>query len=106
LAKLALKGSPFEGISDILKGPTLLAFSTDVVAAAKITHTFAKDNEALVILGGVMDGKVMDVAAVQALASLPSLNESRGKLVGLLQAPGAQVARVLKAYSDKPAAAA
>ncbi|MFZ2586982.1 MAG: 50S ribosomal protein L10 [Alphaproteobacteria bacterium] len=106
LAKLALKGTPFEVANDLLVGPTLLAFSQDVVAAAKITHTFAKDNEALVIVGGVMDGKLMDKAAVQALAVLPSLDELRGKLVGLLQAPAAQIARVLKAHADKGGAAA
>lgn len=101
LAKLALKGTPFEVVNDMLKGPTILTFSEDVVAAAKITHTFAKDNEALVIVGGVMEGKVMDKAAVLQLAALPSLDELRGKLVGLLQAPAAQIARVLKAHADK-----
>lgn len=106
LAKLALKGTPFEGVSELLNGPTILTFSEDVVAAAKVTHTFAKDNEALVILGGVMEGKVMDKAAVLQLAALPSLDELRGKLVGLLQAPAGQIARVLKAHADKGGAAA
>ncbi|MCP5405350.1 MAG: 50S ribosomal protein L10 [Pseudomonadaceae bacterium] len=106
LAKLALKDTPFEGISDLLTGPTILTFSEDVVAAAKVTHTFAKENEALVILGGVMEGKVMDKAAVLQLAALPSLDELRGKLVGLLQAPAAQIARVLKAHADKNGAEA
>lgn len=101
LAKLALKGTPFEVANELLVGPTLLAFSDDVIAAAKATHTFAKDNEALVIIGGVMDGKLIDKSAVQSLAMLPSLNELRGKLVGLLQAPAGQIARVLKAHAEK-----
>lgn len=101
LAKLAFKDTKFDGVADLMKGPTLITFSEDVVAAAKITHAFAGDNDKLVIVGGMMDGKMMDVAAVKALALLPSLNESRAKLVGILQAPGAQIARVLKAYSEK-----
>lgn len=106
LAKLALKGTPFEGVSDLLKGPTLLTFSSDVVTPAKISQKFADANDAMVILGGAMDGKVMSKAEVKALSALPSLDELRGKLVGLLQAPAAQLARVTKAYADKDGASA
>lgn len=106
LAKLALKGTRFEGLSDLLVGPTIIAFSEDVIAAAKVTQKFADDNNVMVVLGGQMEDKVLDAAGVKTIASLPSLNELRGKLVGLLQAPGGQIARVLKAYADKGGASA
>ncbi len=95
LAKLALKGTSAEGIMDLFKGPTCVAFSDDPVAAAKITVNFAKDNKQLVVLGGAMGTTVMDAAAVKSLAALPSLDELRGKLVGLIQAPAGKIARVL-----------
>lgn len=108
----ALKGTRFEGIGPLLKGPVGIASSKDAVAAAKIAANFAKDNEKLVILGGALGDKVLDTAAVVALSKLPSLDELRGKLVGLLQAPAqrlatlsqapaAQVARVIGAYAQK-----
>lgn len=106
LAKLALKGTKFEGLSDLLKGPTIIAFSEDVIAAAKVTQKFADQNDVMVILGGQMEDKVLDADGVKTIAALPSLNELRGKLVGLFQAPGAQIARVLKAYADKGGASA
>ena len=112
LARLALEGSAFEGIADLLTGPTALAYSLDPVAAAKVVVAFAKKNEKLIILGGAMAGQTLDVAGVRALASLPSLDELRGQLVGLIQAPATkiagvvqapagQLARVLKAYADQ-----
>lgn len=108
----ALKGTRFEGIGSMLKGPIGLATSKDPVAAAKIAATFAKNNEKLVIIGGALGDKILDKAAIEALATLPSLDELRGKLVGLLQAPAqriatlaqapaAQVARVISAYASK-----
>ena len=108
----ALKGTRFEGIGPMLKGPVGIASSKDAVAAAKIIANFAKDNEKLVIVGGALGDKVLDTAAVVALSKLPSLDELRGKLVGLLQAPAqrlatlsqapaAQVARVISAYASK-----
>ena len=108
----ALKGTRFEGIGPMLKSPVGIASSKDAVAAAKIAANFAKDNEKLVILGGALGDKVLDTAAVVALSKLPSLDELRGKLVGLLQAPAqrlatlsqapaAQVARVIGAYAQK-----
>ena len=97
LARLALAGTKFENITDLLKGPTGIAYSKDPVAAAKVCAKFAKDNAKLTILGGNLDGVKMDVASVQTLASLPSLNELRGKLVGLLQAPATKIAGILVA---------
>ncbi len=97
LARLALVGTKFENLNDLLKGPTGLAFSTDPVAAAKVCSKYAKTNKKLVILGGNLDGQKMDTAAVETLASLPSLNELRGKIVGLIQAPATKIAGILAA---------
>lgn len=108
----ALKGTRFEGIGPMLKGPVGIATSKDPVAAAKVAATFAKANEKFVIIGGALGDKVLDASAIQALSALPSLDELRGKLVGLLQAPAqriatlaqapaSQVARVISAYSQK-----
>jgi len=115
LVKLALEGTDAKGIADLLKGPTCLAFSADPVAAPKIAVKFAKANEKFVILGGAMGSTVLDAKGVSSLADLPSLDELRGKLIGLLQAPaskiartlnepGAQLARVFGAYGNKDAA--
>lgn len=97
LARLALAGTKFENISDLLKGPTGIAYSTDPVAAAKVASKFAKDNAKLKILGGNLDGQKMDTAGVETLAKLPGLNELRGKIVGLVQAPATKIAGVVAA---------
>ena len=115
LAVRALKGTPIEGISDLFKGPTGIAVSNDPVAAAKVSAAYAKDNDKLVILGGSVGTTTLDANGVKALATLPSLDELRGKIVGLLvapatkiagvvQAPAGQLARVIGAYSKKEAA--
>ena len=115
LVKLALEGTDAKGIADLLKGPTCLAFSADPIAAPKIAVKFAKANEKFVILGGAMGGTVLDAKGVNSLADLPSLDELRGKLIGLIQAPaskiartlnepGAKLARVFGAYGKKEAA--
>lgn len=115
LARRAFEGKPGAKAADYLKGQTLLAFSEDPVAAAKAVVEFSKKNEKLVILGGAMGGTVLNAEGVKALAELPSLDQLRGGLIGLLQAPaskiarvlqapGGQVARVLAAYSEKDAA--
>jgi large subunit ribosomal protein L10 len=96
LAKLALKDTGAEGMADLLKGPTILAYSKDPVAAAKATVDYAKGNEKLVILGGAMGRTVLDANGVKALASLPSLDELRAKLIGLLNAPATKIARTIK----------
>ncbi len=107
----ALKGTRFESIGPMLKGPVGIATSKDAVAAAKVVAEFAKGNDKLVIIGGALGDKVLDKAAVEALSKLPSLDELRGKLAGLMQAPAqrlatlaqapaAQVARVIVAYAQ------
>lgn len=97
LAKLAVKGTRYENIDNMFSGPTGIASSADPVAAARITQKFAKDNENLVILGGAMGDVILDAAAVKQLASLPSLDELRSKLVGLLQAPATKLAGLMQA---------
>lgn len=106
LAKLALAGTPCEELADLLVGPTALAYSTDEISAAKAVCKLAKASDKYEIAGGIMNGKRIDAKEINALASLPSLDELRGKLIGLLQAPGGQLARVTKAYSEKEQAAA
>ena len=106
LTKLALAGTPCEAISDLMVGPTALAYSEDPISAAKAVVKLAKNNDRFEVVGGVMNGEKIDVKMVESLASLPSLDELRGKLVGLLQAPAGQLARVTKAYSEKEEAAA
>ncbi|MGQ0527636.1 MAG: 50S ribosomal protein L10 [Alphaproteobacteria bacterium] len=97
LARRAAKGTKFEGLTDMLKGPTGLASSKDVIAAAKTAYEFSKTNEKLVIIGGALGTQILDAKAIEALAKLPSLDELRSKLVGLLQAPATKIARVLQA---------
>lgn len=112
LAQLAVKGTQFEGMASLLKGPTGLLLSNDPVAAAKVVSDFAKGNPNLVIVGGAMGTNIMDAKAVKTLATLPSMDELRSKLIGLiqapatkvacvLQAPAGQLARVTRAYADK-----
>jgi large subunit ribosomal protein L10 len=96
LAKLALKDTDGEGISGLLKGQTCVAYSDDPISAAKVSVKYARENEKLVILGGAMGRTVMDVNAVKALAELPSLDELRARLIGLVQAPATKIARILK----------
>ncbi len=97
LAKRAIKGTRFEALGDMFTGPTGVATSQDPVAAAKVAHNFAKDNDNLVILGGALGEMILDVEGVESLAKLPSLDEIRSKLVGLLQTPAQKVAGVLQA---------
>lgn len=97
LVKLALQGTDAEPISDLFKGQTVIATSNDPVAAPKVASEFAKKNDKLVILGGVMGTTVLDTAGVNALATMPSLDELRGKIVGVLQAPATKIAQVLQA---------
>ena len=105
LACLALAGTAYEPLSPLFKGPTAIAYSQDPVAAARVAVAFAKANDKLTIAGGALPGQVLDQAGVQELAALPSLDELRGKLIGVLQAPAGQLARVFKAYADRDAGA-
>ena len=101
LAKLALKDTDYVGIEEYLSGPTALAWSEDPVAAAKAAVDFAKSNDKLEIVGGSMGTQVLDEAGVKALASMPSLDELRGKIVGLVNAPATKVAQVVNAPAAK-----
>ena len=114
LALIALDGTRYSPIGDLLKGPTALATSTDPVAAAKVAVDFAKTNDKFEIVGGAMGDTLLDVNGIKALAALPSLDELRATIVGLIQAPatkiartvsepGAQLARVFGAYAAKAA---
>jgi large subunit ribosomal protein L10 len=99
----ALEGTSFKALGSLFKGPTAIAYSKDPVAAAKVISAFAKDNEKLTIVGGALGENTLDVAGVQALATLPSLDALRGKIIGLLQAPATKVAGVLQAPAGQVA---
>ena len=114
LAKRALAGTEFASLAPLFTGPTAVAFSRDPVAAAKAAVSFANRNDKFTIVGGGLAGQTLDAAGVRALATLPSLDELRGKIIGLiqapatklaglLQAPGAQLARVLAARAGQGA---
>ena len=95
LIKIALTGGEYENISDLFTGPTAIAYSKDVVAAAKVTSEFSKGNENLVIIGGALKERVLDLDAIKHLASLPSLPELQAKIIGLISAPARQIATVV-----------
>jgi large subunit ribosomal protein L10 len=116
LARLALDGTQFEGLKPLLEGQTALAWSDDPVAAAKVAVDYANKNKKLEIIGGAYGERVLDAEGIEQLAKTPDLEESRAKIVGLLQtpasrvasvlqAPGGQIARVLAAYAEKDDAA-
>ena len=116
LARLALAGTKYEHLSTLFTGPTAIAYSDDPVAAAKVAVEFAGKNDKLTIIGGGLGDVQLSVAGVKSLATMPSLDALRGKLIGLLQAPaskiasvlqapGGQLARVLNAYATKGEAA-
>lgn len=115
LAKIAIKGTEYEQLGDLLVGPVALATSPDPVAAAKVVVDFVKSNDKLEIVGGAMGSQILDVNGVKALAELPSLDELRARIVGLMQAPAtklaqltqapaAKLARVFNAYATRDAA--
>lgn len=115
LAKIALKDTDYEGVGELLTGPCAVSTSSDPVAAAKVAVEFAKTNDKLEIVGGAMGTTLLDAEGIKALASMPSLDELRATLVGLMQAPAtklaqiaqapaAQLARVFNAYAEKEAA--
>jgi large subunit ribosomal protein L10 len=112
LTRRALEGTAFQGLSPMFKGPTAIAYSRDPVAAAKVAVEFANKNEKLTIVGGSLGERMLDVAGVKALATLPSLPEMRAKLLGtivapatrlatIINAPGSGLARVINAYAKK-----
>lgn len=101
LARLALNDTDYSGLSDLLTGPTAIAYSTDPVAAAKAAVDFAKTTDRIEIVGGSMGGQLLDEAGVKALASMPSLDELRAKLIGLVNAPATKIAQVVTAPAGK-----
>ena len=116
LAKIALQGTEAEGIQGLFKGQTLIAYSADPITAPKVATDFAKGNEKLIILGGAMGAAALNADGVKALATMPSLDELRAKIVGMIatpatriaqvvNAPAAQLARVFGAYARKDEAA-
>ena len=116
LMRRALEGTPFEALAPLFTGPTAIAFSQDPVAAAKAAVDYANRNTKLTIIAGGLSGQTLDQAAVRALAALPSLDELRGRIIGLIQAPatklarllqtpGGQLARVLAAHAEQAGAA-
>ena len=104
ITRLALKGTKFEGLDDLFKGPTIMAYSSDPISACKLCVQFAKENEKFLVVGGALSSGVLSMAEIERLATIPSMDELRAKINGLLQAPGAALARVTKAYSEKEAA--
>ncbi|MBL4805711.1 MAG: 50S ribosomal protein L10 [Rhodobacteraceae bacterium] len=97
LAKIALKGKPSESMGDLLTGQTVMAFSVDPVAAAKVAQAFSKENEKLVILGGAMGDTVLDVAGVKAVAAMPSRDEVLASIAACLGAPASNIASAIGA---------
>ena len=112
LSKIALEGTDVASIGSLMQGPTLIAYSNDPVAAPKAAVAFAKDFDKFVILGGAMGTTPLDLNAVRSLATLPSLDELRAKIIGIVQAPAtklaqlttapaAKLARVFNAYAER-----
>lgn len=104
ITRLALKGTKFEALDDLFKGPTIMAYASDPISACKLCVEFAKANEKFLVVGGALSSGVLSMAEIERLATIPSMDELRAKIIGLLQAPGAALARVTKAYSEKEAA--
>jgi len=115
LARIALEGTPYQPIGELLTGPTAFATSTDPVAAAKVAVEFAKTTDKFEIVGGALPGQMLDIGGVKALAELPSLDELRARIIGVINAPAtklaqlanapaAKLARVFDAYATKDAA--
>jgi large subunit ribosomal protein L10 len=101
IAKIALEGTDVASVGPLMKGPTLIAYSSDPVAAPKVAVDFAKGNDKFVILGGAMGVTSLNPDGVKALATMPSLDELRAKLVGLINAPATKIAQVVNAPAAK-----
>lgn len=101
IAKIALKDTTYENLTEYFTGPTAIGTANDPVTAAKILVGFAKENEKLTIIGGAIGDQVLDKAGIEALATLPSLDELRAKLAGLMQAPAAKLARITQAPASQ-----
>ena len=101
ITKLALEKTKCKDLSNLFKGPTAVAFSSDAIISARILSNFSKDNKNLKLLGGIMGKEVLDYAAVQNVANLPTLDEARAKIVGILATPGSKIVSILLARSEK-----
>ena len=101
ITKLALEQTRCKELSDLFKGPTAVALSQDAITSAKILTKFSKDNENLKILGGIMGNDILDLAGVKNVASLPTLDEARAKIVGILSSPAQKLASILLAPASK-----
>ena len=101
ITKLALEKTRCKDLSDLFSGPTAVALSKDAITSAKILTNFSKENKNLKILGGIMGDDILDVAGVQNVATLPSLEEARAKIVGILRSPAQKIASILLAPASK-----
>jgi large subunit ribosomal protein L10 len=101
LISRAIQGTSFEKLDDKLTGPTAIVYGEDIFALTKAVCTFAKGNEKLKVVAGAMGSDIMDAAGVEALSKMPSMNELRATIIGLLQAPAGKLARVVNAYATK-----
>ena len=101
ITKLALEKTKCKDISNLFSGPTAVALSEDAITSAKILSKFSKENENLKILGGIMGNDILDVAAVQNVATLPTLDEARAKIVGILRSPAEKIVSILLAPASK-----
>jgi large subunit ribosomal protein L10 len=101
ITKLALEKTKCKDLMDLFSGPTAVAFGDDAIMSARILSKFAKDNKSLKLIGGIMDNEVLDEAAVHNVASLPTLDEARANIVGILNAPASKLVSIFLAYSEK-----
>ena len=101
ITKLALEKTRCKDIADLFTGPTAVAFGEDAIISARILSKFAKDNENLKLIGGIMENEVLDQAGVQNVATLPTLDEARASIVGILNAPASKLVSILLARSEK-----
>ena len=101
ITKLALEKTRCKDLADLFTGPTAVAFGEDAIISARILSKFAKDNENLKLIGGIMENEVLDKAGVQNVATLPTLDEARANIVGILNAPASKLVSILLARSEK-----
>ena len=101
ITKLALEKTKCKDLSDLFTGPTAVAFGEDAIMSARVLSKFAKDHESLKLIGGIMDNEVLDQAAVLNVANLPTLDEARANIVGILNAPASKLVSILLARSEK-----
>ena len=101
ITKLALEKTKCKDLSNLFTGPTAVAFGEDAIMSARILSKFSKDNENLKLIGGIMNDEILDQAGVQNVASLPTLNEARANIVGILNAPASKLVSIFLAYSEK-----